>query len=242
MSENSDIPDEYHDSLVLADIQVKKLNEQIKAEEIKAEILKDIPKFEKVLENEKLKAQALATRELLPEIQKSNTSELSANEKIKKEHRANMPAPIVPKPNAVKNFFMNWGSSDGKVFKTYEEYAKNQSGLLSAWTKKNEKIDKENISLSGEKKAIEDIKKDGLDLSPEALNRALKLSENQRYRRPNLFEKIKNKAAELIEKAPVFSHFREMRSLVSEVKNDLAAADRERRRSQEPTQTQGMKR
>lgn len=202
---------------------------ELREAEVKIDILQDVQKFENQLQNEELKARAIATRGLLPEIEKANNFEAGHLNNQRHDLQKKKPVPIYPKPNALKNFFMEWHTDDGKIFKKWEEYAKYQQGRIDAWDRKFSPIKEAGKALTEEKKLVGEVKKDGEDNRKDPLNRLLKLSTEQERRRPNIFEKIKTGAADLLSQAREFSGFRNLQRIVEEVKADMTTATREAR-------------
>lgn len=209
------------DSLLLAD-----LDREIEKANKKAAIVSNIKGYEGTLKNEELKSKALATREHLPEIEKANVQDRKQNKADKKELMESMPPAIVPKPNAPKNLFMEWRSSDEDVHKTYEDYATRQINLLKKWEVANNKNNKERLDLNHEETLIKEAKQDGLNIGADSLNRLLEIYNKQNLRRPKIFESIKTRAAEMLKTAKEFRPFRELKELIAEVKNELKGPGR----------------
>jgi len=214
----------------------KLLNEKIRLANLSED---DFKKEYKVLEYGQTKAQALATSELLPEIEKANSLEAKDNNKRLQELKKQKPNGIYQKPNALKNFFMEWHSDDGKIFKKYDDYAEHQQELINKFLAKVTPHLEEQKALAAEKKLIEEAKSDKTNQGLEATNRILKLGREQE-KRPTLFDKIKEKAQELLDKASEFSGYRNFKNALEEVRE--ARAETARQRRQETTQTRGMKR
>ena len=228
----------------LNDFWSKTDDQKLREAQAKTEILNDIPKAEKLIQYEELKARAKATREYLPEIEKASMADFENLKKQVTMLNQEMPDNVSPKPNALMNFFIEWRSSDNKVFKTYEDYAKHQQGIIDRWTSKQKDTKNTDKELYEERVLIGKCKNDKTSMDKDPLNRLLLLSRGQEARRPKLFESIKAKATELLDKSLEFSGFRNLRKIVEDVQNDLAAAAARRRqeKSQEQTQRRGIRR
>jgi len=155
-------------------------------------------------------------------------AELRENKKEKINHEREAPPAVVPKPNAIVNFFYEWQSSDGETHKTYEQYSEHQKILLNRWELKSNKIENENKTLTAESELIKDVKKDGQSYERDPINRLLKLENEQKIRRPKLFEKIQETAAALLQSAKQFFAYRTLKKLQSEVTADLKIVSDER--------------
>ena len=185
---------------------------------------------EKNIVQGQLKAQALATRELLPEIEKANDQEKKQLQEKSDAHYFNKPQEIYPKPNVVKNFFMMWRSEDGKEHKTWEGYATQQQKIINEWGKKLEPFEEQKKALNTESEKINQIKKDGVDIQLDPLNRLLDLSREQEKKRPTIFEKIKTKAQDIFYKAAEFAGYREFKNSYDEVREAREETKRQRAR------------
>jgi len=231
-----ELPEEISNTLKALANEEKLLNEKIRLANLSES---DFKKEFKVLEYGQIKAQAEATKELLPEIEKANSIEAGATNKSLQELKKQKPSGIYPKQNALKNFFSIWHTDDGKEFKKYDEYAEHQQGLINKFLAKVNPFIEKQKELSAEKKLIEEVKKDKTNQGPEASNRALKLSREQE-KRPTLFVRIKEKAQELLDNALEFSGYRNFKNALEEVRE--AREETARQRTQERTQSRGMKR
>lgn len=217
---------------------------ELREAEVKLEVLQDVTKFEEILRNDELRAEGMATRGLLPEIEEASNLEIERTISQRSNLTRQQPQGVVAKPNAIKNFFTEWHTADGKIFQKWEDYAKHQQGLINAWEKKWKPLDDREKGLTEEQNLIAEVRKDGEENSVGPINRLLKLSREQERRRPPIFEKIKAGAAGLLEKAREFSGFRNLKKIVEEVKTDLKIESKERmaRERKSPRQDQGWSR
>ena len=190
----------------------------------------DFKKEYKALDYGQKKAQLIATKNLLPEIEKANKLESGDYEKKIQEFKTQKPSGIASKPNAIKNFFLKWGTDDGKEFSKYEDYAKHQQGLINKWLAKVNPVLEKQKELSAERKLIKEVSQSGDEP-------AYKLLERQE-KRLTLFEKIKEKAQELLDKASEFSGYRNFKNSLEEVREARAVTAQ---RTQERTSIQAKK-
>jgi len=210
---------EHEEKLIVERIRLANLNDD------------DFKKESKSLEAGQIKAMALATKELLSEIERANKLEGENLDKRAQELKKQKPHGIDEKPNAIKKIFLEWSTSDGKSFKKYDDYAEHQQSLINKFLTKAAPVVEAQKILAAEKKMIKDTK---TSKGIEATSLALKLSRRQEQQRPALFVRIKEKANELLDKAVEFSGYRNFKNAIKEVRE--ARAESAIQKKQERTQ------
>ena len=195
------------------------------------------PKIDRQLLNSELLAMAMATNENLFLIEKANVKETENVQTELNRLTKIMPTSVEPKPTGLKKAFYNYTADDGKTY-PYEKYAEVQNGILKEWEKKIVPLEAKDNELLNEQNLIDKIKYDK-DYTPDNINALLQLGREQEKKRPSIFEKIKQKTNELLEKGLEFLQYRRIKTArdeVAEAREETARQSREaQNRNNSPT-------
>lgn len=217
------------------DLKAVNLEEKRLEEKLRIAKLSDtgIKKELEILKYAQYKANYLEIKKLLPEIEKANREEEEQNKRQIAELNRKEPNPIAQKPNAIKSFFLEWHSDDGKISKKYEDYEKLQKRYIAEWKEHAQTIYSREKEILSEKALIQEIKNSGDKPTVEILKLAVNLGERQK-KRTGIFSDLTEGVSETLNKAPEFSSYRFFKQTLSEVQE--AKAETVRQKQQLPKQ------
>jgi hypothetical protein len=136
------------------------------------------------------------------------------------------------------SFRYTYTDDSGTAHKNYESYAKAQGKIIAEWSRKRDFSEEQKKEIAGERDLTASVRgdKDSNNFSTVAVNKLLRLGREQELRRPRLFEKIKTRARELLDRAAEFSGYRNFKNTIDEIREARAETARQKERERRQAQ------
>jgi hypothetical protein len=181
-------------------------------------------RLEKSIKNQELKAEAIATQDMIPYISNEWTRDIKSAEADIAIHEKEKPTPIVELKtlgDKLMSKIQVFRDDTGKEHKKHDDYVRAQTAIIQRWKKMREMKQRKEAELRNEQNLIIKTKTQNPDY-----NELLKLSRYEKNHRPDIFESIMKKEKILLYTHPMFDEYRVFKKAFEQAREARAETKR----------------